>query len=219
MADVKEPLALIVKGREPEQVVAYACGTCGIVARNEQEARNCHPRRCSLGCGAEIPEKHHGSVCDGCGARQSTEREERQEARRLEHYAKAEKVPYADYDGAFMFWWDGDAGSGNGYFADVGELFEFCEDNNVDPPEWVWACSEQKLTFNAGDLIANAIENQEFYEDAREDVGGEKELQDLLDAWAAKHSPTSYFAHEGRAVDISAEVAAWRKERAEVAGA
>jgi hypothetical protein len=62
------------------------------------------------------------------------------------------------------------------------------------------------------------LRNQEFYEDAREDVGGEKELQEFLDAWTAKHSPRAYTAHEGLAVDISAEVAAWRKERAEVAG-
>lgn len=209
-ATVKQPLALIVQGREPAEIAAYACGACGIVARTEDDARRCCDRRC--GCGAPLARGY--SECEPCMKRHRDERAAERVQKDEAALAAAPRVPYAAYEGKYLYSERLDVGGdGAGYFPDVEELLERCADEVNEPPTLVWACSPVKMSFDADDLISSACE--EMYEDAAGDVGQGacRELQEFLDAWCEKHSPTSYTPNPKLAVDISAEVAAWKAEQ------
>lgn len=204
----KEPLALIVKGREPEEVVAWACGACGIVARTEAEAGTCCPKRC--GCGVELAK--HRYECDACRDKRFAAARAKEAEKERAAYEKATKIPYADYDGDYLYCEGYGSGSGgDGYFGDLDDLLDTI-DGEQEPPEYAWACSPTKISFDAHDLIESAC--QESYEDAAGDVGegAAKELQALLDAWAEKHGPTSYQPDYSRAVDLRAAIAERRGE-------
>lgn len=207
----KEPLALLVKGRQPEEIVAWACGECGIVARSEASARRCCDRRCD--CGAPTPRPY--TSCDACRKKEWDERaaeEARKEQARLE---KAAKVKWDDYDGKCIYVPQADGGGGGeGYFFDLGEFFDhFLDEPGVEVPTLVFACVPVKMSFNADDLISNACE--EMYEDASGDVGqgARQSLQKALDVWCERHSPTSYTPNYALAVDLTAEVETWKAEQ------
>lgn len=205
----KPPLALLVQGREPAEIVAYACGACGIVARSEEEARRCCDPRCD--CGVPAPRGY--TLCDGCRKKHYEEQDRKRQAADQAALEAAPRVTYAAYDGRYLYTERlAGGGDGEGYFPDVAELLEHCLDESIDPPALVWACSPVKMGFNADDLISSACE--EMYEDAADEIGtaARDSLQAALDAWCEQHSPTSY--HPSRiAVDLSAEVAAWKAEQ------
>lgn len=210
-----ERLALTVKGSDPERIVAYACPTCRFVLGPEPDidCRSCDPHRhCSAGCGVMLPAGRYGQ-CDACYARQRVQSDAQEAAKRDALYAKAEKVPYSMYAGEMLFWWGG--GGQEGYYRDVGELLDYCGDEGIDPPAWVWATAPLQVSLSAEAILDSACDDA--YEGARDSIprSAEKELQDLLTAWSKQHGPVSYWEDNHVAVDISAEVAAWRAERAE----
>lgn len=177
--ETRPPLALIVQGREPVQVVAYACGTCGIVTRTEHEAvGHCEPYDCSGGCGAKLPKKEYRTKCDACmeAARQAGE-----DAR----YEKARKVPLAEYQQEGLFVEDE-------WFNDWEDLVDSMDSQGREVPEWAWGCEPLAFALDAERLLENALD--EHHEDARDGIDDAevKRLQAFLDEWAAAQKITSY---------------------------
>lgn len=51
-----------------------------------------------------------------------------------------------------------------GYFFDIDSLEDYCKDNDVDMPKFIWGTAKKKLFIDADDVVSNALE--EWYEDA-----------------------------------------------------
>jgi len=78
-----------------------------------------------------------------------------------------------------------------GYFSDIEELIDDCNDNNVGIPEYVWSTTKDIISIDAGNVIEQACE--ELHEDAYSNIVDEQELQDFLDKWCDKQSGTDTF--------------------------
>lgn len=84
-----------------------------------------------------------------------------------------------------------------GYFFDWDEFFDDWRDNheylNDERSLYVWSTSETKLSLDADSIIENACDD--LWEEAEEQIDDQerKELQDLLDKWAAKQTGTTTY--------------------------
>jgi hypothetical protein len=186
VSETKPPLELVLKS-DAGHTVAWACGACRYVARDEASARDCcEPYDCSGGCGTKLPKRDHRTKCDAC-----TDRD--YEAKEQARHDKARKVPLAEYEHEGLF---DDAE----WFASFEELDHHYENQGTERPAWAWGCFPIALRISARDVIEGAL--QDHHEDAGDNIGAEdeKELQALLDAWAAKQKITSYECDESTVV-------------------
>lgn len=199
-----DPIPL-VKLSAPAEVVAYACGKCGIVASSvmrdgdaamDMAVACCAPRVCP--CGAALDRTW--DKCDACMARESADRlQSRFDAAKkmtIEEWSADESFPEAVFDP------HGRAGN-DGYCSDLEELRESCIDDDPDDrPTWVWATREvHGLRPDASDVLDHIV--QEMHEDAAEDFDAE-DLQKRLDAWFAEQKCVTYHEDDKTAVVLDA---------------
>jgi hypothetical protein len=187
------------------ETVAFVCPTCGAVftLRKEQlpgpareavaaaAVAHCVPRRCP--CGQLIEDKYY-TRCRGC-------REEAERQKEQRHFEKAEKLTIEAYDGP-LYWEGHSASLGDGYFADAEELLGYCEDEEVDVPPFVWACSPHEFTLDGERFLANELERQEMYEGVGEDITDDarRKLREFLDAWVKERDLRAWGVDYSRAV-------------------
>lgn len=55
-------------------------------------------------------------------------------------------------------------GYDNGYFIDIDSLEDYCRDNEIEIPKFVWGTTEKTLSMDAEDIVSSELE--EWYEDA-----------------------------------------------------
>lgn len=134
-----------------------------------------------------------GSGSDYCSCEKA--REERIIQRDISYYEKAEKLSPVQYDGWVYF--EG-LGHNEGYFEGVDELIEYCEDEEIDMPDWVYCCKGERHLLDIDSAIESMVE--EAYEDAREHLKDEKELYDFVEKWNAKQNIISYYPDYKRIV-------------------
>ena len=78
-----------------------------------------------------------------------------------------------------------------GYFTDVGEFIDYCKDNDIEVPKYVWSTTKIGLSIDAGSVIESACDD--LHEDAYQNITDEKGLQEFLDAWCAKQTGTDTY--------------------------
>ena len=131
----------------------------------------------------------YSDLCTDCRSRKYQDREQ-------QLFDKAEKIKSSDYDGPV--YWENHIGSfGDGYFATLAEVIDYCESENMELPKYVYACESVPFNLNAHQIIENELESQDMFEDAYDHLGGNEaadELQTLLDGWLKKHEVSSVFA-------------------------
>lgn len=104
-------------------------------------------------------------------------------------FEAAKKIPAREYKG-WVVWPDAPVSSSSGttgdYFRSVDELVEACADEGIVLPAFVWATREVHLALDADSILESALE--EHHEEARAGISreAERDLQDMLDAWAAR---------------------------------
>lgn len=76
----------------------------------------------------------------------------------------------------------------NGYFSELSELDDYCKNNKLDFPNYVWSTERSSIKLNARSILENACE--ELHEDAYDNIQDEEELQELLDKWCEKQTGT-----------------------------
>lgn len=175
-----EPIELTRRGSD--EVVAYACGTCGNVHQDIRIARHCHiPHTCA--CGAEC--ERHYIICPACMSRDRT-------ARETKRIAGAARVPLAEYDFEYV-WFDGNE---NGTHVD-----DAPEEAAERGETFAWACYRSAWPhIDATDLIESAFED---YHDAVRERLPVSTLQKLLDEWIASLGEcTAYQQDDKRIVDL-----------------
>jgi hypothetical protein len=106
-------------------------------------------------------------------------RDEESESRLYEKAVKytLENVPkeYCEYFFTDTYGYD------NGYFTDIDSLEDYCKDNDIDIPKFIWGTSSKSLSIDADNIVSNELE--EWYEDAFDRVDGNElaKLQIALD--------------------------------------
>lgn len=185
-----EPFELVIKGTD--KPVAFACPECGatytsltfgggehgILAAKHMASVHCH---CYCACGTSIGPSR--TKCDVCWAKALEEKESKV-------FEKAKKVTLEEYPADKHVYWDG--GIGDGYFLNIDEVLDRCEEEGLEVPKYVWACREVPFAMSADWLIERALE--EHGEGARDEIASkdERELQALLDSWCRKQDVKSW---------------------------
>ena len=137
-----------------------------------------------------------GNTSDYCNCKKA--REERTIKRDISHYEKAEKLFPIQYDG--WVYAEG-LGYNEGYFESVGDLIEYCEDECISVPDWVYCCTEMNHALNIDSAIDSMLD--EAHEDARDHLKDEKELYDFIEKWNARQNIISYYPDYKRVVVLS----------------
>lgn len=183
------PCEIVIK--ETGTLVAYACPgkKCGQLflfssrdteedkKRKHDEASTHCVKTCS--CGRPI-DYHYRLKCAHCRAEQEREKEQRA-------FDRAAKVSIDDYPDHPIFWEgrSGDMG-GDGYFSGIDALCDYCEQEGIELPSYVWACERREFKISAHDLIERELERQDI--DPEATVLSESayaELQQHLNTWIA----------------------------------
>ena len=115
-------------------------------------------------------------------------------------FEKAEKLEETDYEDPV--WWDS-YGPADGFFVSTEDVHEYCEENEMPTPRYVWACAPETFHIDVQGVVETELERQEMFEDAYETLGGEaaiKELQALVDDWHKKHPCVGWMPDYKRAV-------------------
>lgn len=188
-----EPVEVVVKNTE--KVIGYACSDCHLfhsatiygckweeaLRAAKRSADDCCNRQCA--CGEFID--NNRTCCDAC-------KTNRDKARKDKAFANANKASSEDYSG-WVYWGD-DIGPNEGYFEDVEELFCWCVDNGIEPPEYVYQCEEEPFRIDAESIIDHALsDHPEGTYDRIKDKDIYR-LQKYLDLWCKKQNIHSYAA-------------------------
>ena len=158
---------------------AYQCGVCKKAYFDKDIAEKCCVPRLCEDCGKEI--ESYRIVCEPCY-------EKRQ-------FDKAEKLTYAQWDG----WVQRDGyGYNEGYFESVDDLLQHCEDEDIEPPDWVFCCESREHKLNADDILDNML--SDAHEDARDCIVDEEELCRFVKEWNAKQTVATYYPDYSKVV-------------------
>lgn len=195
--ELPDPLEIIVKGRE-DHVVGYACQKCGCVfmvhKRSDPvlyEAGRLHEQKeaaqhCEKTCPCGQPiEDSYRLRCRAC-------RDQLEKDKEKAHYEKSKKLTIEEYDGPV--YWEGHIGDmGDGYFSDIDALLDYCEEEGVDVPDYVWACKKNELKLDAEGILENAV--SDMYEDAYDSISEDAraQLQAYLNTWCNEQNICSWF--------------------------
>lgn len=152
------------------QIKVYECGICKKVYFDEKIAEDCCKNYNCEDCGVEIP--RYRLLCDTCSLKRKFE--------------KAEKL--TKWDG--WVYWEG-LGYNEGYFRDIGELIEHCEDEGIAVPDWVFTCTPTNHKLDIKYAIEIMLDDA--YEDAYEGLIDLDELEEFIDKWNAKQRIVTYY--------------------------
>ena len=186
-----EALELVVRGHEDR--VAFACSTCGAifpsgVENAETLAREHCVRLCR--CGNLLLDGL--SLCANCTARERADREGRL-------FEVAKKIAVEDYPDEPVYW-EGQAGSmGLGFFLNIDELLDYCEEEQIEHPKYVWACTPRPLRVPTDAVLEAAVgEHNVGLEDLNPEAVGD--LQEFLVGWCKEQNIRTWFPDFERAV-------------------
>ena len=165
----------------------YICGECKYTRSSQEQAEQCcRPNICK--CGAEC--KRPWLVCAACCHRDA-------EARDAARWARASKVPAADYSG----WvYDDDADEFHSSVDTFVDAWE-CDHEEDDPPRGrLYACVPMGFDLDVARILEWAT--QDHHEDAYDDfdAAAVAELQTFLSAWAKANAPSSVETDYTRAI-------------------
>lgn len=191
-----EPVEIVLK-KHPDRTVGYACADCGamyttvtfgggpdgLLAAHHAAQAHCH-HYCSCGQPVVIGRTR----CDDCWRTVVGDKEQKV-------FKAAVKVTIEEYDDQPVYWESIPGGSsmtGDGYYLNIEEFLDRCEEEEMDVPEYIWATKPVSLTLDAEYLLENAL--TEHAEDTRDSIStdAELELQALLDGWCDKQKVKSW---------------------------
>lgn len=194
-----EALELVIRGQE--HVVGYVCRKCGTTfilskrdlaepkfkEEKQREAKyHCDRRKCSR---CSKPTSFNFLLhCDDC----------REEVA----FEKAEKVSLEEYDSDYPVFWE-TFGPNDGYFANMEELVEYCEETEQDLPDWVWASEKMEFELPDADTLLEAQVN-EFYEGAFDHISedAKNHLDEYMRVWAKEQNIVAWKRSRSRVVVI-----------------
>ena len=195
MVDVR-----ILTYKDDHKPQLYACGKCSQVyspriyaasdeishATAREAAENCcEPKYCKE-CGVEV-EKYRVR-CTSCLEELVLGNAT------LTDYAECEDVVYVNGFDSF----DGDMGEG--YFYDIDSYLQHCEDEGIEPVEFVFATTTSHIHIDIDRILEGACE--ELYGDAINDVVGQEALYEAIKAFNEAQTAISYHCDVTRKIRV-----------------
>lgn len=200
LAEKPSPLAL--RATPDGKILAFACPICtraysvlGYEKAAENEANSCcAPLPCKE-CGKQR-ESHECTFCVDCTKKKEAEL-------LLQRLRQAQNViPASDWKGPVHI----DGSDEEGWAHDVGDLLADARMKEKGLPSWVWGCTTESLSLNAGCILENATSDGMVSEAACEAAqSGEEDLQKLLDVWAKAHKVTWWEEYDDVVVVLDEE--------------
>jgi hypothetical protein len=205
-----EPLELVIKGRDDDPV-AYACPKCGmlfLLKKDIDEGEREHlagqaSAHCVKQCACGNALDHHYQLrCKEC-------REKAEKEKERARFEKAERLAIEAWTDTPVYWEGHIGGLGDGFFSNIDEVIDYCAEEGLELPEYVWTCSSHEFKLDAGRFIEQELERQEMYDDASEDISEEAltRLQAYMDVWSKEQHLTGWQPDHARAVLLRAEAA------------
>lgn len=181
-------IELLPKIPEENEKICDVCGGIGWLQDKEkgiiEKCKNCYDGIIHLCPNCKNPVK---GMCMDNECRNYRERIAEQ--KRLD---KAIRVSYGDAPDKSKEMMYSDAYPYNeGYFSDIEDLLEYCKDNDVPIPLYVWSTEKITLSMDAWSIVENACD--ELHEDAINNIENIEELQDFLNTWCAKQAGTDTY--------------------------
>lgn len=138
-------------------------------------------------CGKIIPASSFGSLCKGCAIRVIEENDKKK-------FEAAIKVKLKDANPKRCVLMYSDTFEKNdGYFSDIEELEEYCEEHSIEMPKYVYGTTPYSISMNAEDIIEEACDN--LHEDAMSCITDNdiEELQKYLNEWCRNQTGTTTY--------------------------
>lgn len=171
----------------------YYCETCRYVTNERDIAESCcKPKTCKE-CGQDMPAKTHYTICDRC-------RYTRWIASTHELLESAQEV--TNY---YSWVYYEDHGPQNGYFNSVESLVEYCEDHELDIPEFVFCCEPSRFFVDPEKVIECAEQQIELdcCEDYVPEYKGVKEFAEACEKFTeANQHVCTYWVDTKRKVRV-----------------
>jgi hypothetical protein len=203
LPQLPDPHEIVLKAY-PDKIIAYACADCGAMYATTMfgggeggriAAHHAAQSHCHHFCTCGTPVVVGRTSCNACWLLRLQEREQ-------EVFEAAKKVTIEEYPDQPVYW-DGSLHGmmiGDGYFLNIEEFLDRCEEEGVDLPPYVWATRATTLAMSADFLLEHAM--QEHHEGARDTLptDAETELQEILDEWCSKQKTLTWEADYKMAV-------------------
>jgi hypothetical protein len=199
-------LELIVRGYD--KTVAFACGKCGSLfvpkelgEEDREQLRETATNHCFKRCKCGQPlDRQYWGICSACSAKEAVDKEQNR-------FDKAKKLNVDQYPYQPVYWEGHIGGMGEGYFSGVEELIDYCEEEGLKMPEYVWACSSSEFKLDADTILESELASQEVYEDAYDNISDEDKsaLDTFLKDWAKKQNIVSWQVDYAQAVLLASE--------------
>lgn len=183
-------IELCAKGTD--RVIAYACGTCGIVATDREAATICHGPNPCTSCGRHV-DAHYRTLCSDCRMAGWADDASRRVQDAIEN---ATLVALADYGHE---WVCTDVDGNERHYLPVSDAVE-------QGIAWAWAVTPLGWpTLDADEIVADALTDHP--EDAIYSVDTAS-LQEAIDAWWVAQGPCpTVIVDTSRIVDLQPRVA------------
>jgi len=143
------------------------------------------------------------NLCEICGKPKRgicTNRSCQEERDRINELIKLSKAIRCNYDDVpedqKEMLYSPSYGYNEGYFTETEELIEYCEEEEIEIPEYVWSTSRIDLSMDAYTILENAC--NDLHEEALGSVDNIDELQKYLDAWCDKQTGCRTYCGNGR---------------------
>jgi len=198
---ITEKIQLLPRKPNDGEVLCGRCGGIGYLINKECG----YIDRCAecYGTGSK-------SVCEICGQpkwgmcenRECRAEIDKRNEQRL--FDKAIKCEMEETPIAFIEMLYSESYGYEGFFPDIEDLLEYCKNEEIDIPEYVWATQKVKLSLDAYGILENACE--ELHEDAFSNLTDIEGLQKLLDKWVdTQGGQSTYYPYYKYAIKIHEE--------------
>lgn len=167
----------------------WYCTNCKIVHRYQEHAESCCREAVCTECGKPTLAKHY-TLCPD----HSLEERKKKDKEALEKATLVESWNGYIYS-------DDATGYNEGYFEDAGILIDYCEDEEIEVPEFAYIAEETKFQLNADHILENAADG-DHHEDILDSLVDREELETYIEQWNAKQVACSYYPNYKKKVRV-----------------
>lgn len=165
-------------------IKGYQCEKCGKAYAFENQADDCCKEYSCSECGIKLSKYH--TLCETCKEKIA--------------YGKATKMTYDEYlekhkDHMVVF--------NDNYYTDIEDVLDYCEDNEIEPPQYVWGTSKGTVELDADIIEKNAL--GDIFEYVKFSKKGMEELRTFINGWNKKYR-LDYYSEEPIVVYVPADM-------------
>ena len=196
-----EKIQLLPKKPNDGEVLCERCGGIGYLINKEygyiEHCGECYGTGSKPVC--EICGQPKWGMCKNRKCRVEIDR--RNEQRLLD---KATKCEIEEVSSEFTEMFYSESYGGEGFFTEIEELVEYCEDEDITIPDYVWATQKVELSLDAYGILESTCE--ELHEDALSNLTNINGLQELLDKWVdTQGGQSTYYPYYKYAIRVHKE--------------